>query len=372
MPEVHGEMHLARHDIGRVRLDFERAHGADGERRVRAGNRIDLVDQAGGADERVFAQVHRGGARMGVLADHARLVPAHALHAGDDADVLGFGLQDRALLDVQLEKRRERMRPASFWAPVADRLERRAERFAGTVPARHRPGAIERPREHARGSHGRREPRALLVGPVHHLDRRERLVAGLDEGAQRLERGEHAQHAVEFPPRRLGVEMAAERDRRHVGLPRPPREHRAHVIDGDGAAELLRARLEPVAHLTVEIAQREPADAAFRRAADRGGLHQLAPQPLAVDFQILHACKPLRSSPLPRGERSRAKRAGEGDRIPQISLSPHPIPLPGPSRMFPTWTDHKLPNPGTPEFGGERESRAARLGIPNTEAANCG
>src|SRR6202162_5456472 len=48
MPEVHGEMHLARHDIGRVRLDFERAHRADRERGMRARDRIDLLDQAGG------------------------------------------------------------------------------------------------------------------------------------------------------------------------------------------------------------------------------------------------------------------------------------------------------------------------------------
>jgi hypothetical protein len=34
---------------------------------------------------------------------------------------------------------------------------------------------------------------------------------------------------------------------------------------------------------------------------------------------------------------------------------PHPNPLPSPSRMFPTWTDSYLPNPGTPGFGGERE-----------------
>jgi len=293
MPEGDREVHFARHHVGRVRLDLERAYRSHGERRMPAGDRIDLVDQTGGAEQRVLAQMHRGGARMGVLADDVRLVPAHALHAGDDADVLGLGLENRALLDVQLEERRERMRPAWFRAAIADRFERGAEAFAGTVLARDRPRAVERPREHPRGGHGRREPRAFLVGPVHHLDRREGLVTGLDQGAQRLERAEHAEHAVEFAAGGLGIEMATECDRRHVGLPRPSREHCAHVVDGHGAAELFGARLEPIAHFSVEIAQREPADAALGRAADRGSLHQLAPQPLAVDLQILHACLSL-------------------------------------------------------------------------------
>jgi hypothetical protein len=65
--------------------------------------------------------------------------------------------------------------------------------------------------------------------------------------------------------------MAAERDRRHVRRAVAAREHRAHVVDGDAAAELFGARLEPVAHLPVEIGQRQPADAALRGAADGSG-----------------------------------------------------------------------------------------------------
>ena len=95
--------------------------------------------------------------------------------------------------------------------------------------------------------------------------------------AQRLQRGEHAEHAVELAAGRLGVEMAADRDRRHVRRALAAREHRAHVVDGDAAAERLGARLEPVAHLPVEIGQRQPADAALGGAADRGGLHRSRP-----------------------------------------------------------------------------------------------
>jgi hypothetical protein len=83
--------------------------------------------------------------------------------------------------------------------------------------------------------------------------------------------------------------VAAHCDRRHVGaLAGPPRVHHPHVVDRDRAAEFFRARLEPVAHPAVEVGQREPADAALGGAADGGGLHQLAPQALAVDAQVGH------------------------------------------------------------------------------------
>jgi hypothetical protein len=66
-----------------------------------------------------------------------------------------------------------------------------------------------------------------------------------------------------------------------------PREHRAHIVDGDRAAERFRAGLEPVADLTVEIGQCQPANAAFRRFADFRGLHDLVPEPLGIDREIV-------------------------------------------------------------------------------------
>ena len=300
MAEVHGEAHLARYDVRRVRLDLERADGADRERRMPARDRVHRLDEPRRADERVLAQMHRRSARVGILADEARLVPAHALHAGHDADVLRFRLEDRPLLDMQLEECRERMRPARLRTAIADRFEGLAERHAGAILARGRPGAVERSREDAGRRHRGREPRALLIGPVHDLDRSERLVAGLDQGPQRLERAEHAQYAVEFAACRLGVEVAPHRDRRHVLLSRPAREHRPHVVDRHPAAEAFGARLEPVAHLAVEVGQGQPADAAFRGRADRGGFHQLAPQALCVDVQIFHDRTLARTSHPPR------------------------------------------------------------------------
>ena len=83
--------------------------------------------------------------------------------------------------------------------------------------------------------------------------------------------------------------MTAHGDGRHVvTLAGPAREHAAHVVDGDGAAERFTARLEPVAHLAVELGQRQPADTALRRGADLGSLHQLVPQPLGIDGEVFH------------------------------------------------------------------------------------
>jgi len=65
------------------------------------------------------------------------------------------------------------------------------------------------------------------------------------------------------------------------------REHIADFVDRDRAAERLALRLEPVAHLAVEIGQRQPADAAFRSRADPRCLHQRVPQTLGVDLQVL-------------------------------------------------------------------------------------
>ena len=56
--------------------------------------------------------------------------------------------------------------------------------------------------------------------------------------AQRFQRGEHAERAVELAAGRLGVEMAAHGDGRDiVALAAAARKHGAHVVDGDGAAE---------------------------------------------------------------------------------------------------------------------------------------
>ena len=72
----------------------------------------------GGAEQRVPAQVHGGGAGVSVLSGHRHVVPAHRLYAGDDADIAAFRLQNRSLLDMQFEECRQRVIAAALSAPA--------------------------------------------------------------------------------------------------------------------------------------------------------------------------------------------------------------------------------------------------------------
>src|SRR3989442_12892433 len=92
--------------------------------------------------------------------------------------------------------------------------------------------------------------------------------------------------------------MTPHGDGRHVMLLLPPREQRTHVVDRHAAAERLRLCTKPVAYLPVEVGEREPANTAFRRGADRGGLHQAAPQAFGVDLQVAHGAATSPPSPL--------------------------------------------------------------------------
>src|SRR5205814_7681523 len=85
--------------------------------------------------------------------------------------------------------------------------------------------------------------------------------------------------------------------------------------DRNAAAERFGAGLEPVAHLAIEVGQREPADAAFRIAADRGSLHQLVPQALGIDTKVVHAGSAITARRLRRADaRSRTPRRQISDR----------------------------------------------------------
>src|SRR3569833_3576267 len=96
---------------------------------------VDLFDEARAAAQGVAPVMHRRGAGMAVLADEGDLVPADRLYAGDDADVLVLGFEIGALLDVDLEERRQRVLTAALGPAIADAVERGAEGDAGAVLA---------------------------------------------------------------------------------------------------------------------------------------------------------------------------------------------------------------------------------------------
>jgi hypothetical protein len=92
-----------------------------------AADGIHRVHHPRRAEQRILAQVHGSGTRVRILPRDRHLVPAHRLRACDHADVLALGLQDRTLLDVQFEERRQRMLAASLLAAIADSVQRRGE-----------------------------------------------------------------------------------------------------------------------------------------------------------------------------------------------------------------------------------------------------
>ena len=62
------------------------------------------------------------------------------------------------------------------------------------------------------------------------------LDPGIVEGAHRLQRGQHAEDAVELAAVGLSVEVTTGRHGRKLRVaPRAPREHVAHLVHGDGA-----------------------------------------------------------------------------------------------------------------------------------------
>ena len=139
--------------------------------------------------------------------------------------------------------------------------------------------------------------------------------------AQHFQPGKHAERAVELASGRLGVEMRAHRDRRRRGvLALAAREHGADLVHRDGAAERLALLAEPVAHAPVLVGQGQPANAAFRRAADLGRVHQRVPEPLRIDLQIGdHGVTSARATPRGAldGAPGRVGHMGRGKRRPR-------------------------------------------------------
>ena len=288
MAQVDGRAHLAGDDVVRVRTDLEEADGADGVL-VAAGDAVDAPDHLRHADKRVAAQVHRRRAGVGRSARQAQVEPAHPLHALHHADLPALGLEDRALLDVQLEHRAEADRARLGLATPADAVERGPEAVApGIGPAVAVIAAVDAGPD-ARAQHGGREARAFLVRPVDQHQRRLGLEARLVKRPQHLEPREDAQHTVELAARGLGVQVAAHGDGRQVRAPpRAGGEHVARLVHDHRHSQRIALRPEPVPHAAVVLGQRQAGDAAVRGAADLRRFHETAPQPGCVDLEVGH------------------------------------------------------------------------------------
>ena len=124
-------------------------------------------------------------------------------------------------------------------------------------------------------------PGAFLIRPIHNLDRRKRLVTRVMQCSECFKRAEHPKRFVKLSPRWLGVEVATHGNRGQIRpLTWTACEHRTHIVDRNYAAQFFSPCLEPVAHLSIEISQRKPANATLRSAADRCCLPLNGTEPL--------------------------------------------------------------------------------------------
>ena len=94
-----------RHDVDQVGLDLDAADGATWAPPSSAVEIAHERHDLGGDEAGIVAHAHRRRAGVGRLAGGRYFGPRDALHALDDADVDALVLEDRALLDVQLDER---------------------------------------------------------------------------------------------------------------------------------------------------------------------------------------------------------------------------------------------------------------------------
>ncbi len=147
-------------------------------------------------------------------------------------------LEDRPLLDVELEVGAERPRDAGLGPEIADPLELVAE--PEPVLVARVVGVLEGnlARHHSRADHGGLKARALLVGEDGHGHGVAGAAAGVVQRADRLERAEHAELAVVLAAGGHGIGVRAHHDGRQRQGAGPLAEDVAHLVDAQGQAGL--------------------------------------------------------------------------------------------------------------------------------------
>jgi hypothetical protein len=103
---IDGEGNLAWDDVAGGSRNHRLADGADRIRTMRLRNPLNRQHEFRQRRQRIAAQRHRRGAGVTFEPGNLAVVPDDALAAIDDADSLVFGLQQRALLDMQFDERR--------------------------------------------------------------------------------------------------------------------------------------------------------------------------------------------------------------------------------------------------------------------------
>ena len=200
---------------------------------LRHRHRLHHLDDPRHREPGVDPHRHRRRAGVRLLAGQRELQPPEPLAVGDDADLLALGLEDRPLLDVQLEVGVHLPRADRLVALPADPLQLVAERACrrGRSGHRHSRGRSPRRRRPEASIAGAKRAPSSLVQFVTTIGCRVRIPRSFIDRTT-SSAPEHPEHAVVLAPGRLGVEVAADIDRQRVRvLARARREHRPHRVD---------------------------------------------------------------------------------------------------------------------------------------------
>jgi hypothetical protein len=194
---------------------------------------------------------------------------AHRVAAGDHAERNSHGVERRSLLDVQLEITVDRAAAHRMRAAIADRRKRVREAHTLSVAPVVDPGDALLPGKAQRAQNRGLKARSFLVRPVDHLDGAAHPDAEAVERAQHLHAGHHAENAVEPSALGLGIEVAADENRRRRRIrPVAAHEHVAELIDGERVAASAGPAGQEVARRLVLRREREAPQPAIGGGAD--------------------------------------------------------------------------------------------------------
>src|SRR5262249_11280711 len=215
MAEVDDEPHMLGDDAGQIRKAFDaRRGGAPLFRGVGKAYVVDAGNEVASANKRIAPVRHRRAAGMAGLAVYVDAPRQRLLATDDDADVAALAVEDRRLLDVQLEIAVERTVAERRLAGITDARQLVFEAQAGIVPGVERLGGRQLVGEGQRAHQRRAEAGPLFVGPDDDLDGAPCLYTAIVERADRLQPAHDPQHAVVAATANLRVEMAADGDGR--------------------------------------------------------------------------------------------------------------------------------------------------------------
>ena len=186
--------------------------------------------------------------------------PRNALQILNRADLNALCVQNRALLDVQLDKRVRPDEQRACRSGIADAPELVAEPFAVDADGIQRRVHIQSADVDQRAEHIRREAHALLVGKRAHRQRPRGLCAAFHQRLNDLKSTQHAGAAVVLSGVDDRIDVRAEHDRLavFVFLRLPDAELVADAVGHDGQSRLRHPLCQQVAAGLVLIRRRQP------------------------------------------------------------------------------------------------------------------